>query len=119
MNSVVAFALSPDGLIAAIELPTDPTPSVMQFDAAELDELITCLGRLRESMSDRVPEQLEPVFRAPRVRTTHWIASSTDSGPGLSLRDPGFGWLHFLITPGQCRDLAASLLHVAGKTLTQ
>ncbi|NMJ41386.1 hypothetical protein GWK16_09055 [Roseomonas sp. JC162] len=109
MHSEVAFALSSDGLFAALELSSGPVPSVLHLDALELEDLILQLARVREMMCDAVPGQLEPVFRASRVRSAQWVSSRTPLGAALSLRDPGLGWLHFLMSPEQCRDLADAL----------
>ena len=100
------------GEIIPVDAPLDWTASNAR-DLDRVPELIASLACLRENMIDRVPDRLEPVFRATRVRPTQWIASSTSAGPALSLRDPGFGWLHFLVAPGECRHLAADLLRIA------
>lgn len=113
MISEVGFALSSDGLLAALEVSAGPEPTILQLDAAELDDLILCLAQVRERMRDGVPVELEPVFRAPRVRAARWVSSRTDVGPALSLRDPGLGWLHFLVSPEQCRQMATALVELA------
>jgi hypothetical protein len=87
----------------------DP-PIRVEFDAVELDEALTNLGEMRALMQPEHPA--EPPELVATVFNPTWVC---DSEPVLAhtvlhIRDPRFGWLHYVIPRDVGDELAAALI---------
>lgn len=104
--------LDEDSKIATIELTGD-RPISIRMDAAALDNLLLALGKLRAEM---LPGVEKPVLGAvyegiidPAWQTGY---DAMADGVDLSLRHPGFGWIHFVLPRHEALAIARVLSNI-------
>ena len=108
--------LHPDRQNASLELHMNGSPlGHIILDAASLSQTIETLSAIRAGMDEEVPRELDPGTRLLTVPDPIWQTQRpTDphAPPDsvlLALRDPGRGWLSFLLPGNEARKLATWL----------
>ena len=101
------WKLEDDLKTVTVTFPSDP-PVALQLDAAAIDDMLKSLGEFRANMlPPHAPEfALGQTFLS--VPNPAW-ATEPDAMLGnsiLHLRDPRFGWLHYMIPKEQAGKLA-------------
>lgn len=102
--------LEGDRRTATVTFPTEP-PVVLKLDAARLDKMLETLGRLRAAMTPGHAPTFAPGQKVIGVRNPPWLAEP-DMMQGdslLHLRDPHFGWRHYLFPREEAKKLAGVL----------
>ncbi|RZK89393.1 MAG: hypothetical protein EOO66_16115 [Methylobacterium sp.] len=105
-----AWELLPDLKTVRMTLPTTP-PTGLELDAESLDALLDSLGELRARMQPPV----SPTFSLGQVydAVPHpvWMME-TEVVRGytiLHLKDPRFGWLHYLLPADDALNAAGAV----------
>lgn len=82
--------------------------------AAELDNFITDLARVRMSMTDEVPREISSGIPLEAIIDPAWrtrpLPHPGIPGPLLCLRHPGFGWLGFILPNQEAINLGQWLV---------
>jgi hypothetical protein len=102
--------LSADRRTVTLTFPTDP-PVALHLDAAKVDDLLARLGEFRASMEPETPRDFALGQKVGAIPDPRWV-TEPDLMYGASLlhlRDPRFGWLHYLFPPHEARNLARLL----------
>jgi hypothetical protein len=105
------WELKDHGKLITITLPTRH----LEFTADELAAFIHALGDLRSRMTPKIPQTL-PVSDGHEAHQNPCYQCEQDhlrSGSLLHLRDPRYGWLHFLVPKNEARKLGEVLLQQA------
>lgn len=84
------------------------------IDAAHLDEMLGQLGKLRASMAEAVPREIQPgqplMMCTDPIWRTNLSPHATIRGVLLFLRHVGFGWLPFLLPPNEAVSIGKWLV---------
>jgi hypothetical protein len=78
------------------------------LSAADIDTLIMGLSRARASLTDGVPDELDPGANPLAIQDPKWRALPVmlPTGYSLDLRHPGFGWIRFVFPQPQAQKIA-------------
>jgi hypothetical protein len=91
-----------------ITFPTTP-PAALQLDVAGIEDILTHLGDFRSVMwpeVTKIPPRRGDVVKA--IPAPIWWTEPTAQGDTmLHIRDPRYGWLHYMIPREEARKLAA------------
>jgi hypothetical protein len=101
------WKLDEDGKTVTLAFPTEP-PVALKLDAVQVDDLLRNLGLFRGSMKPEVPTGYALGQKVEAVPDPSW-STEPDLMMGdslLHIRDPRFGWLHYLIPKGEAKKLA-------------
>jgi hypothetical protein len=101
------WKLDDDGKTVTLTIPTDP-PVALQLDASQVDAMLQNLGLFRGSMQPDVPAAYALGQKTPAIRDPAWV-SEPEAMMGdslLHIRDPRFGWLHYIIPKSEAKKLA-------------
>lgn len=104
------WTLSDDQKTLTISFPSDP-PVALQIDTAQVEDLLRNVGLYRASMLPQVPMDFEMGQKVEAVPDPKW-GCEPDLLQGhslLHLRDPRFGWVHYLLPKHEARKLAGIL----------
>lgn len=90
--------------------PTNP-PVAIQLPVLEVEKMLAIIGDYRSVMEPEVVAEHVPQQNVSAISSPIWqIESDPLSGNTLlRLRDPRFGWLHYLIPNGEAEKLAQHL----------
>jgi hypothetical protein len=105
------WELSEDLKTVTVSFPTSP-PTALKLDAAAVENMLVGVGELRAHMLP-VPSAGHALGQAVKAVTDPRWASEFDlmlGGSLLHLRDPRFGWLHFLLPKPEARKLGTVLI---------
>ena len=110
--------LEDDLTSVAVSFPTTP-PLTLNLDANEVDSLLHKLGDLRarlvpEVEADWYPGGMLEVVCDPRLKAASELM---EGNPLLHIRDPRFGWLHYMIPREDARRLGQYLIEHADAPL--
>ena len=108
------WKLEDDLKTITVTLPTNP-PTALLLDAAGVDDLLTNLGLLRASMKPEIAPTFDLGQKVGAISNPAWL-TEPDLMLGqslLHLRDPRFGWLHYLIPKEEAKKLADLLQNQA------
>jgi hypothetical protein len=110
------WLLDKDGCAVTLTLPTDP-PVALRLKPSQIDEMLRNLGDFRASMAPAHDKAWQPGRRVVAEPDPCWLTE-----PGimagtrvLHLRDPRYGWLHYLLPRDAARDLGNSLVAQADR----
>lgn len=80
----------------------------IQVTAEELDRIIGGLVQIRSQMTPPVPETFSPEKSAHYTEATHYEVALNPTADDLilSLRNPGLGWLSFVMPIGRLEEIA-------------
>jgi hypothetical protein len=104
------WKLDEDGKTVTLTFPTEP-PVALKLDAVQVDDLLRNLGIFRGSMKPEVPTKYALGLKVEAVPDPAWM-TEPDLMLGdslLHIRDPRFGWLHYLIPKTEAKKLAEFL----------
>ncbi len=112
------WKLDDDLQTVTVTFPSDP-PVVLKLNAAGVDSLLHGLGGLRAQMqpqpaADFATGQQFLVAQNPSFVTE---ADELYGNSVIHLRDPRFGWLHYMLPKEQARKLSVSLALQSETTL--
>lgn len=94
----------------SVTFPTDP-PVRIQLDVAAVDDILKNLGAFRAAMQPEVPKSITLGQKVEAIPDPIWMCEP-DLMHGHSLihlRDPRFGWLHYLLPPHEAKKLGQLL----------
>lgn len=114
------WKLDADGKTVTVTFPTDP-PVSLKLDAGRIDKILENLGRFRAEMKPAHAPKISPRQRVAVVRDPNWFTEPEvlQGDSLLHLRDPRFGWLHYLIPRDKARKLAGFLQAQANAKVPQ
>lgn len=98
--------VSEDRKSATVTFSADP-PLALNYDLAALENLQRGLGLVRGAMAPEVARALPEGETIAAVTNPSWVIRPAPT-PGdslLHLRDPRYGWLHYLIPQGEAAKL--------------
>src|SRR5687768_14456056 len=98
-----------------VTIPTEPVPCTGLFETARVEFLLRKLGEFRALMIPEVPRTFAMGQKVEAVADPAWV-TEPDAMLGHSLlhiREPRFGWLHFVLPPHEAKKLAEYLLRQA------
>jgi hypothetical protein len=105
-----AWKLEDDNQTVTVTFPTDP-PVALQLDADRVDEILRNLGEFRARMKPEFASKHALGQKVGAIADPAW-ATEPDLMRGhslLHLRDPRYGWLHYLLPPHEAAKLATFL----------
>jgi hypothetical protein len=110
------WLLDKDGQALTLTLPTDP-PVALRLDAAQVDDMLRNLGDFRAIMAPAHDKEWLPGRRVVAEPDPCWSTEPEVlmGNSILHLRDPRYGWLHYLLPRDAARDLGSSLVAQADK----
>ena len=97
-------------MTVTLTFPTTP-PVTLKLNANQVDDILKNLGDFRAAMKQEVPKSFAMGQMVDAVPDPIW-ATEPDALLGnslLDIRDPRFGWLHYLIPKDEARKLASLL----------
>jgi hypothetical protein len=94
----------------SITVQADP-PVRVDLDAVEIDDVIKNLGEMRVMMRPEHPVYFDSVQAAYTIFNPHWAC---EYDPALAhtvlhIRDPRYGWLHYVMPIDARMELASAL----------
>lgn len=104
------WKLEDDRKTVTITFPSDPVVQ-LHYDLAAIEEMIENLGMMRNAMLPEVAREYPPGQRVAAVPDPIW-RTEPDIMAGdslLHIRDPRYGWLHYLIPREEARKLSEFL----------
>ena len=104
------WKLDDDLQTVTVTFPTDP-PVALKLDAQHVEEILKNLGEFRAHMKPEIPHDHAMGRKIEAVPDPKWV-TEPDAMIGNSLlhiRDPRFGWLHYLIPRDEARKLGGVL----------
>lgn len=104
------WKLGEDRQTAALTLPANP-PVTIEMNVVAVEDMMKILGSLRSAMLPEIPTALTPRQTVTAIKNPAWIAEpDTRTGDSiLHVRDPRFGWFHYLIPRRHARKLGSLL----------
>jgi hypothetical protein len=113
------WKLEEDGLTVTVTFPTNP-PVVLKLGAADVDSLLHGLGGLRHQMQPAPPAQFASGQQFVAAPYPAWSTEidATHGNSVLHLRDPRFGWLHYMLSKEEAGRLSTALAIQADAPMT-
>lgn len=105
------WKLHDDLKTVTITFPTKPVV-VLKIDTAELEKMLQALGQFRAMMQPEIEKRWPLGSMSQAIPDPAW-ATEPDQMYGASLlhlRDPRYGWLHYLLPPHEARKLGELLI---------
>lgn len=104
------WRLEDDLKTVTVTFPTTP-PVSLQLDAAGVDELLKNLGGFRALMKPAIPDGYSMAEKVEAIPNPRWVTEPDllNGDSLLHIRDPRFGWLHYLIPRPEAEKLAQFL----------
>jgi hypothetical protein len=109
-DTLVSWALEPDQKTVKVTFATSP-PTMFQLDVAGVEKILENLGKLRSLMQPTIPADHAVGQKVTAVPDPRWVAE-LDVMRGdslLHIRDPRYGWLHYLLPRREAGKLASTL----------
>jgi hypothetical protein len=98
--------------LTTVTLTLSSVPAVqIKLDAADIDDLLKNLGHFRGAMKPAVPIQNPLGQKTKAVFGPAWATEPDIMGGDslLHIRDPRYGWLHYLLPRSDAANLARHL----------
>jgi hypothetical protein len=114
-----SWKLDDDRQTVTVTFPSDP-PAVLKLSAAGVDSLLHGLGGLRTLMQPQPAPDFATGQQFTAVPDPSFVTEvdGLQGNPVIHLRDPRFGWLHYMLPKERARSLGVSLAMQADTTLT-
>ena len=108
------WKLEDDHKEVTVTFPTDP-PIALQLDVFKVENLLENLGQFRAAMKPEVEMDWQPGQTVNALSDPRWyIEPERMQGNSLlHLRDPRYGWLHYMIPRNEARKLGQYLIDQA------
>ena len=105
-----SWSLSDDRKTITVLFPSSP-PVALIWDTAQVDEHLKQMGEMRAAMLPEPPREFVQGQKVEAVADPIWSTEPELMGGDslLHVRDPRFGWLHYLIPRNTAGRLAAFL----------
>jgi len=104
------WKLEDDLETVTLTLPTNP-PATLRLKLADIEDMLAHLGDFRELMKPPVPATyaMGQVFDA--VPNPAWVSEPElmQGNSALHIRDPRYGWLHYMLPREEAQRLASFL----------
>src|SRR5215475_2778794 len=103
----IDWKLEQDRRAITITFPTDPGLR-LTLSVERVDEVLRILGFLRSHMEPEIERQFAPAQKAEGISHPIWMTEPDALGGEslLHIRDPRYGWLHYLIPSDEAKKLA-------------
>jgi hypothetical protein len=104
------WKLEDDYKFVTLSLPTNP-PAAIKMDVAGVEDVLKNLGEFRGAMKPEIPKTFVMGQKVAAVPDPIWV-TEPDLMLGnsiLHIRDPRYGWLHYLLPKEEARKLASFL----------
>ena len=88
------------------------TIDISTLSTAELDDLITRAAKRRVTLQPPFPDA-QPQGELQATFDPKWYITGVTNGTLLQIKDPGHGWLNYVIAPAARAVLLAHMLHHA------
>lgn len=88
------------------------TIDISHLTTAELDDLIARAAKRRTTMLPPFPDT-QPQGELQATYDPKWYITGVNNGTLLQVKDPGHGWLNYVIAPAARAVLLAHMLHHA------
>ncbi len=108
------WKLEDDLKTVTVTFPTNP-PVALKLNVSEVEDMLKNLGMFRSGMQPEAPKTFAMGQKVSAVPDPIWV-TEPDLMLGnslLHLRDPRFGWLHYLLPRDEARKLGNYLLQQA------
>lgn len=94
-----------------IELWLNETPlGHVHLEASDAEDYIHDLAKHRAALREEVTPMLDPGARLEPIVDPAWhVSAQKGGGHALALRHPGFGWLSFVLSDEEAREIAMAL----------
>ncbi len=114
------WKLTEDRRSVIVTLNGNPTVA-LQLDVESVDLWLRQLGECRSLMEPRSVERWKPGQAVSAIVEPNWTAEldSLQARSLLHVRDPRFGWLHYLLMPVNALKLGELLIKQAGAASKQ
>ena len=108
------WKLEDDLKTLTVSFPSNP-PVALKLDAAGVQDLLANLGEFRSFMKPEIEKDWTPGQRAGAIPDPRWMVEPElmRGNSFLHLRDPRFGWLHYVIPREEARKLGQLLIALA------
>ncbi len=102
--------LDDDLKTVTVTFPTDP-PVQLKLDAEQVDNMLANLGEFRAHLKPPVQSDWAPGQLVGAVPDPRWVTEPDvmEGNSILHVRDPRYGWLHYLIPREEARKLVSFL----------
>jgi len=111
------WKLDDDLKTVTVTFPSDP-PVSLKLDAAAVDALLHGLGGLRAQMQPQPALDFQPGQQFLAAQDPSFVTEADAmQNSVVHLRDPRFGWLHYMVPREKARKLAVSLAMQSDSTL--
>ena len=89
-----------------VTFPTDP-PVQLKLDAERIDNMLANLGEFRAHMKPPVDHDWALGQKASAIRDPRWVSEADvmEGNSLLHIRDPRYGWLHYLFPRNEAARL--------------
>jgi hypothetical protein len=97
-----------------VTFPTDP-PATLLMDTNDVVEMLELLGKARVTLKPPVPQTSPPGPKFVSIGDPLWRCENEPMNGDslLHLRDPRYGWLHFLLPRASAKHLGGVLIRQA------
>jgi hypothetical protein len=104
------WKLADDRKSVLLTFPTNP-PTAIKFDVAGIEDALQNLGKFRALMSPEVPKTHEKNQKVEAIPDPAWVTGieMMQGNSVLHIRDPRYGWLHYMLPRQEARKLAGFL----------
>ena len=112
------WKLDDDLQAVTVTFPSDP-PVTLKLDTANVDTLLHGLGELRAQMQPPPAPEFATGQQFVAAANPSFVTevAGLEGNSVIHLRDPRFGWLHYMIPKEQARKLGVSLAMQADTTI--
>lgn len=106
----INWNLEDDRKTVTVTFSTHPSVSI-RLDTASVEDILRNLGQFRSLMLPDTPAEWPAVRSVAAIPDPHWrVEAEVMTGDSLlHIRDPRYGWLHFLLPKESARLLGRSL----------
>ena len=102
-----------------VTFPTKP-PVAIENDTAQVEDMIAHLGEYRAAMVPEVPPEFPQGQSVDAIRNPAWMLENESRGDVvIHIRDPRYGWLHYLLPRQEAAKMAGLLQALSMKPLSE
>jgi hypothetical protein len=104
------WKLEDDYKTVTVTFPTDP-PVVLQLDVAAIEDMLLTLGELRALMKPEIAKAFAVGQKVDAVPNPNWLTEPElmKDDSLFHIRDPRYGWLHYLFPRAEAMKLGQLL----------
>ena len=104
------WKLEDDYKTVTVTFPTKPAVA-LKLSVSDVEEMLKNLGKFRAAMKPEIPKDYALGQKVTAIRDPAWKteADLMSGGSLLHMRDPHFGWLHYMIPKEEAKKLVGYL----------